>query len=36
VGSCRVHKPRVPRGPASQQRLGPSRQRVNSWASPSI
>ena len=23
---CRVHKPRVPRGLASQQRLGPSRQ----------
>ena len=27
-GSCRVHKPGVPRGPASQQRLGPSRQRT--------
>ena len=25
---CRVHKPWVPRGPASQQRLGPSRQRA--------
>ena len=27
-GSCRVHKPGVPRRPASQQRLSPSRQRV--------
>ena len=25
---CRVHKPGVPRGPAFQQRLGPSRQRA--------
>ena len=25
---CRVHKPRVPRRPASPQRLGPSRQRT--------
>ena len=34
-GSYRVHKPEVPRGPASQQRLGPSRQTHNSWAGPS-
>jgi len=27
-GSCRVHKPRVPRGPASTPRLAPSRQHV--------
>ena len=26
LGTCRVHKPRVPRGPASTPRLGPSRQ----------
>jgi len=28
-GSCRVHKPRVPHGPASQQRLGPADNIVN-------
>ena len=26
---CRVHKPRVPHGPASQQRLGPAGNIVN-------